>query len=310
VQRHTKKATLKLAEISVTEAKRLVDEIPDRHFPSEEAAKEYPRKVQHELDVAKAKIEIQSGELKEVELKIKYAKLRLEKMKAVVNEKAKDKAVQAAVAVMGVTGFGGIQLLAGVSEIQQSNKPAASISKIAVFNMAAVMKDYGKAKYQVYLLTEERKELTAEVASMRTEIAKLQMRILLEKNQATKEELEEQKVELGREVEDKARKVDKHLNEKASKVISDLYDEIKAVVDETAKMKGYDIVFAYPDATGPDLSTPYVKELKLKPPAAQPFFVAKHVDLSDEIVEKLNARHPAPSVPHTPASGFNPNPFK
>ena len=35
-----------------------------------------------------------------------------------------------------------------------------------------------------------------------------------------------------------------------------------------------------------------VKELKLKPPAAQPFFVAKHVDLTGVVVQTLNAWFP------------------
>jgi hypothetical protein len=43
-----------------------------------------------------------------------------------------------------------------------------------------------------------------------------------------------------------------------------------------------------------------LKELKLKPPAAQPFFVARHIDLTGVIVETLNKWYPAPAVPDTP----------
>ena len=53
------------------------------------------------------------------------------------------------------------------------------------------------------------------------------------------------------------------------------------MVDKTAEMNGYHIVFAYPDAVTPEeLKSPYIKELKLKPPAAQPFYVAPHVDMT------------------------------
>ena len=288
-QRQAKKGYVKMAEVALKTAKMKDGQL---------------NVLELEIEHAEGQVEVRSGELKEVEVKIKYAKQRLEKMKAVVSQKAKDKAVQAAAGLMGAAGFGGIEVLAGISEIQQPSKSIASASKIAVFNMAAVMKDYSRAKHQVYLLNEERKELSAEVAAIKAEVTKLQMKILLEKNQATKEEMEERRLELTREMEDKARRIDKQLNEKASKVIVELYDEIKAVVDEMAKSKGYDIVFAYPDATGPEANSFYVKELKLKPPAAQPFFVAKSADLTDEIIEKLNTRYPAPPVP---ASGANPN---
>jgi hypothetical protein len=69
-------------------------------------------------------------------------------------------------------------------------------------------------------------------------------------------------------------------------------------VDATAEMNGYHLVLAYPDAVTPEeKSNPYLKELKLKPPAAQPFFVAGHVDLTKLVVDTLNKWNPAPAVP-------------
>ena len=46
----------------------------------------------------------------------------------------------------------------------------------------------------------------------------------------------------------RTRKINKALNDDASAIISELYDQIKTVVDKTAEMNGYHIVFAYPDA--------------------------------------------------------------
>ena len=86
---------------------------------------------------------------------------------------------------------------------------------------------------------------------------------------------------MSRKIEDEDRKINKALNDEASAIISKLYDQIKTVVDKTAEMNGYHIVFAYPDAvTAKEMNDPMIKELKLKPPAAQPFFVAKHVDMT------------------------------
>jgi Skp family chaperone for outer membrane proteins len=257
-------------------------------------------KARHELEAAQALCEIRAGELKEVELKIKFARQKLEKVQAIVGEQARAKVLQAAGgAVVRAGGFGGV----GLAGLDAQNTPAAAAaSKVAVFNMAVVMKDYNQAKYGIYLLTEERKTLTSELGHLKTQHMKLSQEVAVERNAAVKDEKQQQLLDLTREIEDRGRKIDKQLNEKASHVIVELYDDIKAVVDEIAREKGYDIMFAYPDATGDDANTPYVKELKLKPPAAQPFFVGRHVDATQDIVHRLNARHPAPSVPmlHAP----------
>ena len=98
---------------------------------------------------------------------------------------------------------------------------------------------------------------------------------------------------LARQIEDEDRKINKQLNDDASAIIADLYDKMKAVVDKTAEMNGYHIVFAYPDAvTAEELANPYLKELKLKPPAAQPFFVDPKADLTAVVVKTLNAWYP------------------
>jgi hypothetical protein len=68
---------------------------------------------------------------------------------------------------------------------------------------------------------------------------------------------------------------------------------MKVVVDKTAEMNGYHIVFAYPDAvTAEELKNPYIKELKLKPPAAQPFYIAPHADITAVVVKTLNTWYP------------------
>lgn len=169
---------------------------------------------------------------------------------------------------------------------------------IAVFNMAAVMKEYGKAKYEVYKLSEERKKMSAELTGPRGEAVKLQQEIQLQQDPRTKEGMQKRQLELVRQIEDRSREIDKQLNEKASLIISSLYDEIKTVVDKTAEMNGYHIVFAYPDASSPeDAKNPYLKELKLKPPAAQPFYVARHVDITGVVIQTLNTWYPSPPVP-------------
>lgn len=172
---------------------------------------------------------------------------------------------------------------------------------IVVFNMAALMRDFGKAKYQVRLLTERRTKMSADLVRWRGEIDRVQKEVKEAKDPEVKERLNKDLLDLARKIEDRDREINKKLNDEASAIISSLYDDVKSVVDKTAKAKGYQLVLAYPDAVTRDEQTnPYVKELKLKPQAAQPFFVSPQTDITAELVEVLNKAHP---VPETPASG-------
>ncbi|MFO0800248.1 MAG: OmpH family outer membrane protein [Gemmataceae bacterium] len=201
-----------------------------------------------------------------------------------------------------LVGLGGAIFLAGAGRAQQPGAPAPAPQggrpTVAVFNMAAVMRDYGKAKWQVYQLSEERKGMSKDLVQWRADYIKLQQSMQTAPDPAVKDQYGKQMVELARRIEDKSRDVDKVLNEKASGIISGLYDDIKLVVDKTAEMNGYHLVLAYPDAvTEDEKKNPYLKELKLKPPACQPFFVHPQVDLTGVVVQTLNKWNPAPAVP-------------
>ena len=205
-----------------------------------------------------------------------------------------------------LAGLGGMLLLAGSSQAQAPGAPGAATPPagaapagnstrptVAVFNMAAVMREFGQAKYNVHLLNEKRKSMSTSVVAWRAEYVKIQEELPKIQVPALREEMSKKMLELSRKIQDQESAINKTLNDEASAIISKLYDQIKTVVDKTAEMNGYHIVFAYPDAvTDKEMNDPMVKELKLKPPAAQPFFVAKHVDLTGVVVQTLNAWFP------------------
>lgn len=173
--------------------------------------------------------------------------------------------------------------------------PAAPQTRptVAVFNMAAVMRDFGQAKYQVYLLNNKKNELSKNMVAWRTEYINIQKDLAANPNHPQKDQLQARQLKIARDVEDEDRKINKALNDDASAIIADLYDKIKVVVDRTADANGYHVVFAYPDAVTPEeLKSPYIKELKLKPPAAQPFYVAPHADMTQMLVKTLNGWYP------------------
>ena len=210
-----------------------------------------------------------------------------------------------------LVGIGGMVYLAGSSHAQAPapggappGTPAPTPQArptIAVFNMAAVMRDFGKAKYQVYQLNQKRLAQSGDLSKWRAEYVNLQNQGQAAVDPKVKEDIQKQMVVLGRKIQDKDAELNKMLNDDASTIISQLYDDIKTVVDRTAEMNGYHLVLAYPDAVTPEEhKNPMLKELKLKPPAAQPFYVARHIDLTGMIVETLNKWYPSPAVPDIP----------
>ena len=165
---------------------------------------------------------------------------------------------------------------------------------IAVFNMAAVMRDYEKAKYEVYVLNKLRVDRSAKLVKLREAFIRLQSQLPLLPEGEAKQNATKELEGLKNRYEAEEKLVNKVLNDEASKIISKLYDEIKEVVDDMAAANSYLVVFAYPDAVSPEeRDNPYLKELKLKPPAAQPFFVDKKADITDAVLKKLNSTYPA-----------------
>ncbi len=207
-----------------------------------------------------------------------------------------------------VLGAAGMLYLTGTASAQPGAPPGAPPAAapatrptVAVFNMAAVMRDFGQAKYQVWLLNNKKMEMSKQLLVFRSEYIQHQQDLTKNPNHPEKDAKQARMLALARMIEDEDRKINKQLNDDASAIIGDLYDKMKMVVDKTAEMNGYHVVFAYPDAvTAEEMKSPYIKELKLKPPAAQPFYVAAHADITAVVVKTLNAWYPPTDAQNKP----------
>jgi hypothetical protein len=103
----------------------------------------------------------------------------------------------------------------------------------------------------------------------------------------------EKLLQLARNIVDEDRKINKQLRDDANTATAYLYDKIYVVVEKTAQLNGFQAVLAYPDGVTPEeRNKPYIKELKLKPPALQPFEIDPRVELTAVIVKTLNAWYP------------------
>ena len=175
-------------------------------------------------------------------------------------------------------------------------KPARTDpTRVAVFNVAKVMKDF--TKWQYYAVTMNNKRITAagELGKLRNEILELQAKAEKEPRQDVRDGLARAMVEKQRAFEDRERQYRKQLDEESAAHLKNLFVEIQRAVGAIVESNGYDVVFAYPDAvTAEEAASPLMVDLKMRPPAAIPFYVSKSADVTQVLIETLNKNFPAP----------------
>ncbi len=168
-------------------------------------------------------------------------------------------------------------------------------SPVAAFNVALLMKKFDK--WQYYAVTMENSRVTAaiELLKMRNEIVSTQ--------EAMQKETEKSRINQYMEVlrkkqfdfEKREKELKDELDTTASKHLKELFADVNAVVGSVVEANGYDMVFAYPEATTKEEaeSQNYI-DLKLRATAAQPWFVSKRVDITQAMIDALNKWRPAP----------------
>jgi Skp family chaperone for outer membrane proteins len=166
--------------------------------------------------------------------------------------------------------------------------------KTGYFNMARVMREYKRAKTAVARLNVRKDRMVANLLGMRNMHAELEAALKVTTNEKRKEEIAAGLITIRRQVEDADREVHKILNNRASIILVELHDELRAMVGAVARDNGLVAVLAYPDAVTPEeADNPMIKELRLKPPAAHPFYLDPSVDFTDEILRRLNEKFDA-----------------
>lgn len=176
------------------------------------------------------------------------------------------------------------------AKAEVAKAPVVVGQKTGYFNMAKVMREYRRAKTSVERLNARKDRLSANTAGLRKMYADLQGAAQAADGRR-KDEIGDAMIRLARQIEDTDRALNSILNDKAAFIIVELYDEVHATAEAVARENGLVALLAYPDAvTREDRENPQIKELKLKPPAAQPFYLDPSVEYSDEIVRRLNAK--------------------
>lgn len=180
----------------------------------------------------------------------------------------------------------------------QSTPPAAQPTpqrpRIAIVNIAKVLRDYQKAASDGKAITAKRQEWVNVMQPKRDKMAELSKQIPTTPSVTEKERLQQQALAINRELEDLERQAQKELGDLTDKTIVEVYQNIKSVINDIAVTNNLDLVMCYPDASLPeDDKKPAVAQLKLQSPALIPFY-QRGMDITEVVVVTLNRRHPAP----------------
>jgi Skp family chaperone for outer membrane proteins len=202
-----------------------------------------------------------------------------------------------------------VGLMAAGSAVAQTPPPAGAAPapttptrsdppRVAAFNVAMLMKKFDK--WQYYAVTMENARITAaiELLKVRNEIVKMQEDLQKITEKAQQGRMIDQIKEKQFAFEKREQSLKDQLDADASKHLKELFADVNAVVAGVVESNGYDIVFAYPEATTKEEadSQNYI-DLKLRATAAMPFYVAKRVDITEVMVATLNKHRPAPGPP-------------
>ena len=185
--------------------------------------------------------------------------------------------------------------------------PTPRPQRICIVNMPKVLKEYNKANFQGADITKKRQAYVSLVNGKREKLAEINKLYQGSQNPEQKKGYQEQALAIQREVEDIDRKAQAELTQLSNDTIVRVYQEIKGVIADIAKTNNLDMVLAYPAATKPEEeNSPQVAQLMLQAPALTPFY-HRGMDITDVVIQTLNARYPSPKPdPITTVGGTAP----
>ena len=201
-----------------------------------------------------------------------------------------------------LAGIGGAAYLAGQAYAQQPGAapapaaaPKPTTGRVAVFNVAKVMREYQRWQYFAAIMNNKRATAAGELAKIQAEISNLRDLAQKEVVKSKQEDLIAKGRARMRDFEDAERKAKATLDEESQSHLKNLFAEIQSAVKAIVEANGYDMVMAYPDAmTEEERQSPMYFDMKMRPQAAMPFYVSPSIDISGVLLATLNKHYPAP----------------
>ena len=169
--------------------------------------------------------------------------------------------------------------------------------RVAVFNVALLMKKFDKWQYYAITMENARVMAATELLKMRNEIVRMQEAAQQVTEVAKQTEWIKKIRDKQIAFEDKEKEFKDKLDADANKHLKELFQDVNLAVQGIVEANGYDIVFAYPEATTKEEadSQNYI-DLKLRAQAAMPFYVSKRIDITQTMIDTLNFHRKAPAA--------------
>jgi Skp family chaperone for outer membrane proteins len=201
--------------------------------------------------------------------------------------------------IIGAVGLQALAQTGGKTPVVQtsaSNPAPTGVAPIrtAVVNINKVLKLFNKAQMLNNSISSEVNAYGQQIQQKRDEAAKIQTELAKPTiDQATKDNLQRRLVQLEREAQDLDAEARKQITAKQGTVAIGIYKDIEGVIERVAAANGFDLVLSYPDATADtEMYTQPNVVRKLASQGAIPIYYKKHIDITDAVVQTLNATFP------------------
>lgn len=202
--------------------------------------------------------------------------------------------IAAGLALVGLAFYVGSQM--------QAQAPRPLQTRVALINMVQVLKNYKKAQSFEAQIRDKAKLMENQLKPIQEKLTKLRDEI---NNPATTPARKEQATAEGKKLTFEGQEKEESMKKELVKVNNDyvkqVYKEVEETVTAYARANNYELVLFYNDVvTADDFYHPETIKRKLQLPAAlMPMMVSPGMDISDQIVNTLNARF-SPSAPPVP----------
>jgi Skp family chaperone for outer membrane proteins len=171
---------------------------------------------------------------------------------------------------------------------------AAPTMKMRVVNLQFVIKNYKRTEALRAEHTELFKQYDDQIKKIK-DLIEARTKQMQDPQYADKKDAFEKEIKrLQREMQDKTEEARGALDKKQGELIVLVYKEVEEAVKTYARTAGLEVVFHFNDATAEtDRSSAANIARKMSAGACMPMFIAPGLDISQDIVNALNAKYPA-----------------
>jgi Skp family chaperone for outer membrane proteins len=180
--------------------------------------------------------------------------------------------------------------LGGYVWAQQGTRPAAPLqTRIAVVNLAQVIKNYNKYKQFELDIKQQSQQIQHDLDTKKAQVLGDQKELENPQLAADRRgQLEHHMKALQREMQDSVEEAKQRISQQEFTQLVQTYKEIKDAVDRFARAYGIELIMQYSDAVGSEVYAQGHFQHKLANRACIPMYIAPGMDITDQVTNMLN----------------------